>query len=91
MKKNYFLTLIPACLVLTGAATEIEDDDHECTSWIVMPELTSGKFSDAVFARFNAGRELLPQDKLAEFERVLNQRHDEALEKARAVLKKGGS
>ena len=43
MKKNYLLTLIPACLVLTGAGTEIEDDDHECTSWIVMPELTGGK------------------------------------------------
>lgn len=43
MKKNYFLTLVPACLVLAGAATEIEDDDHECTSWIVMPELTGGK------------------------------------------------
>lgn len=54
-------------------------------------ELTSGKFSDAVFARFNAGRELLPQDKLAEFEQTLNKRHDEAMEKARAVLKKAGS
>ena len=53
-------------------------------------ELTSGKFSNAVFARFDAKRELLPQDKLLEFERVLNRRHETALEKARAVLKKGG-
>ena len=54
-------------------------------------ELTSGKFCDAVFARFKANRELLPQDKLAEFERTLNRRHDAAVEKARAILKKGGS
>ncbi len=54
-------------------------------------ELTSGKFCDAVFARFRANRELLPQDKLAEFERTLNRRHDAAVEKARAILKKGGS
>ena len=43
MKKNSLLPLIPVCLVLTGTGTEIEDDDHECTSWIVMPELTGGK------------------------------------------------
>ena len=54
-------------------------------------ELTSGKFSDAIFARWNADRELLPQDKLIEFERELNTRHDEAVEKARDLLKKGGS
>ena len=54
-------------------------------------ELTSGKFSDAIFARWKAQRELLPQDKLIEFERTLNQRHDAAVEKARAVLQKGGT
>ena len=54
-------------------------------------ELLSGSFCDAVFARWKAKRELLPQDKLIEFERGLYKRHDEAVEKARAVLKKGGS
>ncbi|MBQ9338561.1 MAG: hypothetical protein IJS14_14820 [Lentisphaeria bacterium] len=54
-------------------------------------ELTEGTFCDAVFARYDAKRELLPQDKLVEFERELYKRHDEATEKARAVLKKGGS
>lgn len=54
-------------------------------------ELTDGSFCDAVFVRWEAKRELLPQDKLLEFERELYKRHDEATEKARAVLKKGGS
>ena len=54
-------------------------------------ELANAAFSDAVFARFDAKRELLPQDKLAEFESTLNKRHADAVEKARAILKKGGS
>lgn len=54
-------------------------------------ELTDGSFCDAVFARREAKRELLPQDELIKFERSLNTRHDEAVEKARALLKQGGS
>ena len=54
-------------------------------------ELTDDSFSTAILDRSEAKRELLPQDKLAEFERGLNRRQAEAVEKARAVLKKGGS
>ena len=54
-------------------------------------ELTDDSFSTAVYARSDNKRELLPQDKLAEFERELNKRQEEAVEQARAVLKKGGS
>ena len=53
-------------------------------------ELTDDSFSKAILDRSEAKRELLPQDKLIEFERGLNQRQAEAVEKARAVLKKGG-
>lgn len=54
-------------------------------------ELLDGSFADAVFARRDAGRELLPQDKLTEFERKMNLHHMEAAEKARAILKRDGS
>ena len=54
-------------------------------------ELTDDSFSNGVYARSDKKTELLPQDKLAEFERELNKRQEEAVEQARAVLKKGGS
>ena len=54
-------------------------------------ELAEGTFCDAVFARAKAKRELLPQEKLAEFERTLRKRHEEAVEKGRKILKAGGS
>ena len=55
------------------------------------PELLDGTFGDAIFARRDAGRELLPPDELTAFEGEMNRRHAEAVEKARAVLKNGGS
>ena len=54
-------------------------------------ELFKTEFSDAIFARRDARRDLLPMEKLVEFERRMIQRHEEAVEKARAALKKGGS
>ena len=57
----------------------------------VPPELQDNSFSEAIFARYDAKRELLPQDKIVEFERELNKRQEEAIEKARAILKKGGT
>ena len=54
-------------------------------------ELAEGTFCDAVFARAKEKRELLPQEKLVEFERALRKRHEEAVEKGRKILKSGGS
>ena len=55
------------------------------------PELAEGTFCDAVFARAAEKRELLPPEKLAEFERTLRRRHEEAVEKGRKILKAGGA
>ena len=56
-----------------------------------IPEaLTSGRFSDAVFARRETGAEL-PEKKRTALEERMNRRHREAVEKARALLRKGGS
>ena len=54
-------------------------------------ELAEGTFCDAVFARAKEKRELLPQEKLVQFERTLRKRHEEAVEKGRKILKSGGS
>ena len=54
-------------------------------------ELAEGTFCDAVFARAKEKRELLPQEKLVEFERALRKRHEEAVEKGRKILKAGGA
>ena len=54
-------------------------------------ELAEGTFCDAVFSRAEEKRELLPPEKLTEFERILRKRHEEAVEKGRKVLKAGGS
>ncbi|MBQ9338562.1 MAG: hypothetical protein IJS14_14825 [Lentisphaeria bacterium] len=54
------------------------------------PELLEPTFGDAIFARRDAGRELLPPDELTAFEAEMNRRHAKAVEQARAVLKKGG-
>ena len=55
-----------------------------------IPEaLTSGRFSDAVFARRDTGAEL-PEAERNALEREMNQRHRDAVEKARAILRAGG-
>ena len=55
-----------------------------------IPEaLTSGRFSDAVFARRASGAEL-PEKKCTSLEKKMNRRHHAAAEKARARLRKGG-
>ena len=54
-------------------------------------ELAEGTFCDAVFARAQEKRELLPPEKLLEFERTLRKRHEEAVEQGRKILKAGGS
>lgn len=54
-------------------------------------ELMTLAFSSAVFARRDAGKELLPQDELARFERKMNKRHSAAVEAARKKLKAGGT
>ena len=55
-----------------------------------IPEaLTSGRFSDAVFARRETGEEL-PEKKRDALEKKMNRHHREAVEKARKLLRKGG-
>ena len=55
-----------------------------------IPEaLTSGRFSDAVFARRDTGVEL-PEKERSSLERKMNQRHRDAVEKARSILLAGG-
>ena len=55
-----------------------------------IPEaLTSGRFSDAVFARKTSGAEL-PEKQRGALEKKMNRRHHAAVEKARKLLRKGG-
>ncbi len=56
----------------------------------VPEELAKVIFSKAVVARWTAKKELLPQDKLVEFELDLNKHHAAAVEEARKKLKNGG-
>ena len=47
MKKK-LLTLLTAAVLLPVMASPLpsapEEEQHECTSWIVMPDLTGGKY-----------------------------------------------
>lgn len=54
-------------------------------------ELADATFGDAVFARRDAARGLLPMDQLIKFEDELNKRHAAAEAKAREILRNGGS
>ncbi len=54
-------------------------------------EIRSGTFGDAVIARADAKRDLLPMNELAEFELGSNERHRAAVEMAREKLKNGGT
>jgi len=55
-----------------------------------IPEaLTSGRFSDAVFARKASGAEL-PEKQRDALEKKMNRRHHAAVEKARKLLRSGG-
>ena len=55
-----------------------------------IPEaLTSGRFSDAVFARRDTGTEL-PEAERDALEQKMGERHRAAVEKARAILRAGG-